>query len=362
MKKILVIEDEQSVRENLLDLLDAEDFEAIGAGNGKVGVELANTHLPDLIICDVMMPELDGFGVLTALRSSPVTETIPFIFLTAKSDKMDLRQGMSLGADDYLTKPFTRTELLGAISVRFEKKATLEKHSQKKLDELRNSITLSLPHELRTPLNVILGLSELLVEESDILERQEVGEIAQGIHKSAERLLRLIQNFLLYAELELMTTDSEQIQALQSGKVSSATSVIEEISIRQAHQAGREADLQLELQDSSVQIAKVRLEKIIEELVNNAFKYSLAGTPVRIFAAPMEQMFTLSVTDCGRGMTAAQIAQVGAYMQFERKLYEQQGSGLGLAIAKRLTQLLGGELTLESIPEKQTTVRVVLPI
>jgi signal transduction histidine kinase len=362
MKKILVIEDEQSVRENLLDLLDAEDFEAIGAADGKVGVELANTHLPDLIICDVMMPELDGFGVLTALRSSPVTETIPFIFLTAKSDKMDLRQGMSLGADDYLTKPFTRSELLGAILVRFEKQATLEKHSQKKLEELRNSITLSLPHELRTPLNVILGLSELLVEESDILERQEVGEMAQGIHKSAERLLRLIQNFLLYAELELMTTDSQQIQALQNGQVSSAASVIEEISVRQAHQVGREADLQLELQDSSVQIAKVRLEKIIEELVNNAFKYSLAGTPVRIVAAPIDQMFTLSVTDWGRGMTAAQIAQVGAYMQFERKLYEQQGSGLGLAIAKRLTQLLGGELTLESIPEKQTTVRVVLPI
>lgn len=350
------------MRENLLDLLDAENFEAIGAENGKIGVELANTHLPDLIICDVMMPELDGFGVLTALRASPVTETIPFIFLTAKSDTMDLRQGMFLGADDYLTKPFTRSELLGAISVRFEKKATLEKHSQKKLEELRNSITLSLPHELRTPLNVILGLSELLVEESDILERQEVREMAQGIHKSTERLLRLLQNFLLYAELEIMTTDSEQIQALQSGKVSSSASVIKEISVRQARQVGREADLQLELQDSSVQIAKVRLEKIIEELVNNAFKYSLAGTPVCIVAAPMEQMFTLSVTDWGRGMTAMQIAQVGAYMQFERKLYEQQGSGLGLAIAKRLTQLLGGELTLESIPEKQTTVKVVLPI
>jgi signal transduction histidine kinase len=362
MAKILVIEDEQAVRENLLELLEAEDFEAIGAGNGKAGVELAKTQLPDLIICDVMMPELDGFGVLTALRSSPDTQTIPFIFLTAKADKMDLRQGMSLGADDYLTKPFTRSELLGAISVRFEKKAVFEKQSEKKLDELRSSITLSLPHELRTPLNGILGLSELLVEEWDILERQEVREMAEGIHKSAERLLRLIQNFLLYAELELITRDSERIKALQTGKVSSAASVIEEISVRQARRVGREVDLQLKLQDSSVQIAKVRLEKIVEELVENAFKYSPTGTPVRVVAAPIEQTFTLSVTDWGRGMTTAQIAEVGAYMQFERKLYEQQGSGLGLVIAKRLTQLLGGELTIDSTPEKQTTVRVVLPI
>ena len=362
MKKILVIEDEQAVRENLLELLDEEEFEAIGAGNGKVGVELAKTHLPDLIICDVMMPELDGFGVLTTLRSAPDTETIPFIFLTAKADKMDLRQGMSLGADDYLTKPFTRSELLGAISVRFDKTAALEKQSQKKLEELRSSITLSLPHELRTPLNGILGFSQLLVQEWDSLEGQEVKEMAQGIHQSAERLLRLIQNFLLYAELELIAGDSARIKALRSGRVSTAASVIAEMSKCVAQRVGREADLQIELQDSSVQIAKVRLEKIVEELVDNAFKYSAAGTPVRVVAAPISQIFTLSVSDQGRGMTSAQIAEVGAYMQFERKLYEQQGSGLGLIVAKRITQLLGGELTIDSIPEKQTTVRVVLPI
>lgn len=362
MKKILVIEDEYTVRVNLLDLLYAEDFEVIGAENGKVGVELAKTHLPDLIICDVMMPELDGFGVLAALRSSPDTEMIPFIFLTAKTDKMDRRHGMSLGADDYLAKPFTRSELLGVISARFEKKAAIEKQSQKKLDELRSSITLSLPHELRTPLNGILGFSELLVQEWNTLEREEVREMAEGIHQSAERLFRLIQNFLLYAELELIATDSERIKALRSGKVCSAASVIEQMSIRQAQRVGREADLQLRLQDSSAQIAKVRLEKIVEELVDNAFKYSPVGTPVRVVAAPIDQTFTLSVTDKGRAMTAAQIAEVGAYMQFERKLYEQQGSGLGLIVAKRLTELLGGELTIDSVPEKQTTVRVRLPI
>ncbi len=121
MKKILVIEDEELVRNNILEILDTVDFRVIGACNGGIGVQLAEEHLPDLILCDVMMPELDGYGVLEALRNNPVTATIPFIFLTAKGDKTEIRQGMNLGADDYLTKPFRRKELLGAIEARLIK-------------------------------------------------------------------------------------------------------------------------------------------------------------------------------------------------------------------------------------------------
>ncbi|WP_353929573.1 EAL domain-containing response regulator [Okeanomitos corallinicola TIOX110] len=128
MPKILVIEDEESVRENLLDLLTAEEFETVAADNGKVGLSLAIAEIPDLILCDMMMPELDGYGVLKALRQQPLTATIPFIFLTAKSAKSDVRQGMDMGADDYLTKPFTRSELLSAIVNKLEKYATFKKH------------------------------------------------------------------------------------------------------------------------------------------------------------------------------------------------------------------------------------------
>jgi EAL domain-containing protein (putative c-di-GMP-specific phosphodiesterase class I) len=128
MPKILVIEDEESVRENLLDLLVAEEFETVAAANGKIGLNLAISEVPDLILCDMMMPEMDGFGVLKALRQQPLTATIPFIFLTAKSAKSDIRQGMDMGADDYLTKPFTRSELLSAIMNKLEKYANLKKH------------------------------------------------------------------------------------------------------------------------------------------------------------------------------------------------------------------------------------------
>ena len=121
MKKILVIEDDFSVRSNILDLLEAEDFNAIGAENGFIGALWAQQHLPDLIICDVMMPEVDGYEVLNALRSQPTTATIPFIFLTAMADKTNIRYGMEMGADDYVTKPFTTEELLNAIATRFAK-------------------------------------------------------------------------------------------------------------------------------------------------------------------------------------------------------------------------------------------------
>jgi|GEM_PF-737457 len=131
MTKILVIEDEESVRENILDLLEAESFETIAAADGKIGLELAISEIPDLILCDLMMPNLNGYEVLKKLHLQAVTATIPFVFLTARTARADLRQGMNLGADDYLTKPFTRSELLNTIMSRLEKKTTAFKYISK---------------------------------------------------------------------------------------------------------------------------------------------------------------------------------------------------------------------------------------
>jgi DNA-binding response OmpR family regulator len=121
MKKILVIEDNEDIRENTAEILSLANYSVISAHNGKVGVDLANKEKPDLIICDIMMPELDGYGVLHILSKKPETAAIPFIFVTAKTERSDIRKGMELGADDYLTKPFDDAELLNAIEARFKK-------------------------------------------------------------------------------------------------------------------------------------------------------------------------------------------------------------------------------------------------
>lgn len=125
MLKILVIEDDELIRETLLQLLESHNYRVIAAENGRVGVQMALSEIPDLILCDVQMPELDGYDVLRTLRQNSLAATIPFIFLTAQSDKTDFRRGMELGADDYLTKPFTKAELLGAIASRVLKRQTI---------------------------------------------------------------------------------------------------------------------------------------------------------------------------------------------------------------------------------------------
>ena len=145
MKKILVVEDTAAVREEILDLLRFEGFDVIGAEDGLFGVQRAREFLPDLIICDILMPGLDGYGVLEALRKEPVTAMIPFLFLTAKAAKEDIRQGMEFGADDYLTKPFYTEELLAAISARLARQATVNTQHEQKLEDLRGNITHALP-------------------------------------------------------------------------------------------------------------------------------------------------------------------------------------------------------------------------
>lgn len=362
MAKILVIEDEEAIRENILDLLEAENFEGIGAINGKVGIKLAIEQIPDLILCDMMMPEVDGHGVLKALRAEPLTATIPFIFLTAKADKSDVRTGMELGADDYITKPCTPQELLKAIAIRLEKQKTISRQSQKTLDELRTNISMSLPHELRTPLNAIMGFSELILSEYQVLKESDILEMIGQIQTSGHRLYRLIQNFLLYAELEIAATNPELLKEMRNSEFSCVKSLLTQKARQQAKHANRTDDLQLNLHDSSVAIDSVRLAKIVEELLDNAFKFSLEGTPVVLSTLVENQTFILSVKDQGRGMTADQIAQLEAYRQFDRKIYQQAGLGLGLAIVQRLAELHGGKFKIESLPHQETIVCVSLPV
>ncbi|MFP4368923.1 MAG: response regulator, partial [Candidatus Kapaibacterium sp.] len=209
MPVVLVIEDEKNVLENISEILEIENYKVLKAENGRSGIEAAKAYKPDIIICDIMMPELSGYDVLLQLRKDPETFYIPFIFLSAKAEKQDQRAGMNLGADDYLTKPYKNKELLEAVETRLIKEKINKSHAEKKLNKLRENLALSLPHELRTPLNGILGFSQLLKMDFREMDPDEAEIMIDNIYDSGLRLNRLIVNYLLYANLlEITSSDS----------------------------------------------------------------------------------------------------------------------------------------------------------
>lgn len=361
MPKILVIEDDRSVREMIASALEQAGFEIAQAEDGVAGIEMARASTPDLIICDIIMPKLDGYGTLKALRNDPATATIPFIFLTGHSERSLVREGMDLGADDFLTKPFTVPELESAIQTRLQKLDLLRHQAERRLNELRTNLSLSLPHEIRTPLSGIIGFAEVLRDDAATLKPTEISEMAGIILKSATRLTRLVENFLTYAQLEILSADPERKALIENDSTAQLAAHVEELTKKKAEEYGRTPDLVLNLEASEAAISNTNLRRIVEELVDNAFKFSPPGTLVEITSRSSGGHYILTVSDHGGGMKGDEIAELGAYRQFNREKQEQQGSGLGLAIAKRIADLHGGSLTVRSETGSGTTVTVKLP-
>jgi signal transduction histidine kinase len=259
-----------------------------------------------------------------------------------------------------VTKPFTVPELLEAIRARLEKRRAIESEVQKLMDELRHNIVSSIPHEFRTPLSNVMGYASILIDEHRSIPADEILHIARRIQGAAARLHRLVENYLVYAQIELAAADSARLNALQSNRLNDPGKLISVIASHKAHEAQRTADMTIEVVDVPVCISESNFMKLAEELLDNAFKFSSAGDAVEISTELDDDRYILYIKNQGRSMTEQQIAEIGAYMQFERKLYEQQGVGLGLIIAKRLAELHGGGLKIESQAQQGTAIHVWL--
>lgn len=214
MKTIVVIEDEQALLKNIVRILSAEGYNSIGAENGEAGIQLVRAHNPDLILCDIMMPGMDGYAVLAELQSTAKTMLIPFVFLTAKTERADVRQGIELGADDYLTKPFDADELIGAIEARFRKDELQTKRMLELNDELarlrqvleaKDDLFENLSQELRRPMSNINVALKMLSE--------------QDTSESRERYIQILKEEFT-RELNLLDRVSEMKKLLTPENVS----------------------------------------------------------------------------------------------------------------------------------------------
>jgi two-component system, sensor histidine kinase and response regulator len=360
-KVILLFENQIYKIEELETKLQTENWQIVVVNSNEKVLKIATEKTPDLIISRNSLPEIDSFRLLAELRNYPTTATIPIIILSDSVDLQEWRAAIEMGADDYLGKPFTISQLKSSIAAQFKKQLAFEVKVQKELEQLRQSITFSLPHELRTALTGILTSSDLLNYQLESLDLSTVRKIISCIHLSGRRLSHIVQNYLFYVELKTIHSNPQEIQKLRNIRLKSSAEAIKYVANRKAQQVDREIDLKLNLQDISVQIEQNHLLKLVEEILDNAFKFSKLGTSIEVISTFSKNYLVLSFCDRGIGITDEEISKIGAYIQFNRQTHEQQGSGLGLAIAKLIVEIYGGHLAIESIPYRETVVKVYLP-
>jgi signal transduction histidine kinase len=363
MPRLVVIDDEQVFCETLRDNLELEGFEVRTATDGPTGLALIREWQPDLVLCDLHMQGQSGHDVLRVLRQDSLTASVPVVFLTGDSADATQRATMEMGADDFLQKPFRGEELLRAIHARLARRQQIHQDTERRLAEMRASISHSVPHEFLTPLTAVLALSSLLVDEGPNLPPDTAHDAAAAILAAGRRLHRLVEKFLLFNELEMLFRGADA-QARQVGLRPSANpaAVVDEAATQIAALCERTADLQTSTSSaSSVRMSRDHLAALVMELVENACTFSDAGTPVRIAASQSGDDFLLTVQDHGRGMTREQVERLGAFVQFDRQHMEQAGTGLGLAIVTRIVELAGGAVRVEGSPGEGTTVTVRIP-
>ncbi len=361
MSKILVIEDEKNVRSNILELLRAEGFEPIEAEGGTVGLDLARQEKPDLILCDVMMTDLDGFEVLARLRQSPDTATIPFIFVTAKTTRSDQRQGMKLGADDYLTKPFTGKELLEAIEGRMNRQqAVSQLHNQieelQELNLLKDDLISSLSHDLRTPLLNMKMAIEMLRVAPDSPQRNHYLEI---LRQECIRETNLVNNLLelqrLEATINQLTPEPINLGNWLSQLTNRFTARLQD------------ADQTLILLNSEAMPLllsdRTSLDRVMDELLSNACKYTSTSGKIEV------QAFLVGEGDrvCIQVRNSTAVPSESLARLFEKfyrlpgsDLRKQGGSGLGLAVVQKVVQKLQGTIEVSS-SNGWITFAIILP-
>ncbi|MCS6808658.1 MAG: response regulator [Bacteroidota bacterium] len=367
METVLVVEDNDIVRESIVESLCMHGYSVLQASNGLEAIPLAQQYLPDIILSDIMMDGMDGYALLNELQKHPETALIPFLFMSAKTDFEDIRFAMNLGADDYITKPFTPSTLVATIRTRLTKQAMIQSVLHRKIKELTENLAYAMPHELRTPMTAIMGCADLIKRNLDPLNVEEILMCSDLIDSSVRRLYRLIEQLNHYANLTLLeaeqATDQTAVSRLYSQLTMYAGDTIAEFITEEASRNSREEDIMLEdgIGNVVLPIKPYYLEMMLREVLGNAIKFSAPKTPIRITLSRTSQGYSITVQDYGRGIPAQHVRNIAAFRQFDRQQYEQQGVGLGLALVKKIVHLYGGTFTIQSMQGLGTTVCIVLP-
>lgn len=329
MSRILVIEDEGELRDLIAQFLGFHDHEVLKAANGREGLEMARAEQPELIVSDVMMPLMDGFEVLEHLRQDAKTADIPFLFLTAKADRRDMRKGMELGADDYLTKPFEAPELIEAVERRLRRHQSFVSRRQAVIDELHEGLSRMLPDELRNPLSAIIGYSGMLRDGWAGFAPQEIRRMLDQICGAGARLERLVESYSTYARL-LDSRRGGQGEPVESISGAAGASVAQMVAERLIGGSPRKHDVELALAEGEIPMETEDFVNLITALLDNALQRSEVGQKVRLSGEPAESGYRLKMSEIDLGPNGE--------------------TNISLAVARMLAEQTGGALCMDPDP------------
>jgi signal transduction histidine kinase len=398
MDKILCIGDEPAIREIMVEELQDAGYETIEAGNGREGLQAITVHRPDLVLCDITMPEMNGYQVLTELREKhSQLASVPFVFLSALADRKDVVAGKRLGADDYLTKPIDFDILLATVDARLrqvkllkerialERRVTELEEYKKRLEEqaaqlMRMAKELSaardeaeaanrakseflalVSHELRTPLNAIIGFSELIMKEMMAsVDNPKYREYATNIHESGRHLLDLINDIFDLSKIESGAVELHEDEVEVPEVIRSVLTLMKE----RATEDRVETELDIPNGLPLLRVDRRKLKQILVNILSNGIKFTRAGGKValRVWCGASDG-YVFQIADSGIGIACEDIPKALApFGQVDSDLNrEYPGTGLGLALTKSLVEMHGGSLDLHSEVDVGTTVTVRFP-
>lgn len=361
---ILVVEDDLALLEGVSELLKLSGYRVLAATNGREALGKLDEHRPDLIVSDIMMPEMDGYAFHSAVRERPDMFTIPFIFLTARGEKRDIRKGKASGVDDYITKPFDDEDLLVAVDSKLKRWADLQKRRDEEIEDVKHRILLTLSHEFRTPLTYIINYADMLNATDPTASREDFLEFMDGIRRGAKRLNKLVEDFLVLVEIE--TGEAKEAYHYRRQEFDDTSAWLRVVARRfQADAEAKDLELILDIPDNLPSIVgdEIYLTDAIGRLLDNAIKFSREESEwVRVSASQSDGYLRIDIHDQGIGVEPENVDRLfDLFHQLNRQEMEQQGTGAGLAICKGIIEIHGGKVALESVQGEGSTFTIMIP-
>jgi len=362
-EQILIVEDDLAMSSGIRDMLEMNGYRVQLAENGVEGLKALELFRPDLIISDVMMPEMDGFEFLEQVRRHPRWAAVPFIFLTAKGQRPDIRTGKQLGADDYLVKSVDPEDLLIVVRAKLDRALTIQQQNRREMDDLKRSLLSMLSHEFRTPLTYITGYVDLIQEGE--WSAEELQKFLGRIKGGSNRLNRLVEDFLLLVRFE--TNDARQAYLMDKRPFNNWASLVARVfGLCHEAAAARQVTLRHEIEPDlpPVEAHEGYLENAVMRLVDNGIKFSQhSGGQVWVKVAADGERVRCVVKDDGVGIPADEVGRMfDRFHQINRQRIEQQGAGIGLAIVKNIIDLHQGEVACASTEGVGSEFTIWLPL